>query len=413
MADATPSSVTVSDHKKLPHARHELQIEISAPKMAAYFDDAFQRLAATVEIKGFRKGQAPKLMVLQRIGQERYIQTALDIALPDAYAEAMYQFKLHPVAPPEVTVESYGEGAPLKFKVAVDVVPDVDLGDYAKVKVKKPDAKTTVEKKEVDEVLERLRKQQADVKPVERAAKDGDQIEIDYVGTVKGVKRDDLSSQHFPVILGSGVLPKKLDAACVGKKKGESFELDDTVEKDDVHFAVTVHAVNEVTLPAVDAAFAKQFGRENAEDLTKAIHDQLEQEKVHKARHELERAVIAAVLKQVKTELPKSLVDEEVSRRIHQIQEQLGVMFPKFLEQQKKTEDDIRKDLRSEAEESVKTGIVLGEIAKKEGFGNDRQQGESDMAFQQRVVRRTLNFLIASATGDTSPDPHEHDKHAD
>ncbi len=413
MADTTPSSVTVLTHKKLPRARHELTIEISAPKMAGHFDDAFKRLAATVEIKGFRAGQAPKLLALQRIGQERYIQTALDIALPDAYAEAMQQLKLHPVAPPEVTVESYGEGAPLKFKAAVDVVPDVELGDYAKLKVKKPDAKTDVSKKEVDEVLERLRKQQADVKPVMRAAKAGDQIEIDYVGTVGGVKRDDLSSQHFPFVLGSGVLPKALDEACVGKKQGDSFEVDTKVDKDAVRFAVTVHAVNEVALPAVDAAFAKQFGRDSAEDLTAAIETQLKDEKIHKARHELERAVIKAVLKEVKTELPQSLVDEELSRRIRQMHEQLGVMYPKFLEQQKKTEDDIRKDLAPEAEESVKTGLVLGEIAKKEGFGDDRQPGEPDMQFQQRVVRRTLNFLIATTTGDTSPDPHEHDTHAD
>ena len=412
MADTNPSSVTVLDHKKHPHARHEVQIEVAAPKMATYFEHAYHRLAGSVEIKGFRKGQAPKLMVLQRIGNDRYVQTALDIALPDSYAEAMQQLELHPVSPPEVTIESYGEGAPLKFKVAVDVVPDVDLGKYADVKVKKPEAKTDVSKTEVDEVLERLRKQQSKVKPVEREAKMGDQIEIDYVGTIKGVKRDDLSSQHFPFIIGADVLPKKLEAACIGKKTGESFTLDDKVEKDDVYFEVTVHAVNEVELPEVNEAFAKQFGRDSAEELTKAIHDQLQHEKEHKVRHDLERLVITAVVKQSKVEVPRSLVDEELQRRVGQIQEQLGVMYPKFLEQQKKTEEDIRKDLQPEAEESVKTGLVLGEIAKKEGFGADRQKGENDMTFQQRVVRRTINFLIASATGDTSPDPHEHDQEA-
>jgi trigger factor len=409
MADTTPSSVTVLDHKKHPHARHELQVEVAAPKMAEYFEHAFVRLAPSVEIKGFRKGQAPKLMILQRIGNDRYVQTALDIALPESYADAMQQLKLHPVAPPEVTIESYGEGAPLKFKVAVDVIPDVDLGKYAEVKVKKPESKTDVSKDEASEVLERLRKQQSKVKSVEREAKTGDQVEIDYVGTIKGVKRDDLSSQHFPFIIGADVLPKKLEAACIGKKKGESFTLDDKVDKDEVHFEVMVHAVNEVELPEVDAAFAKQFGRDSADELKSAIHDQLQHEKEHKFRHDLERLVITAVVKQVKVELPKSLVEEEQLRRIKQIQEQLGVMYPKFLEQQKKTEQDIRKDLQSEAEESVKTGLVLGEIAKLEGFGNDRQKGEQDMAFQQRVVRRTIDFLIASATGE-KPDPaHDHD----
>lgn len=409
MTETTPSSITILEHKKLPHARYELSVEVSAPKMAEYFDHAFHRLAPTVEIKGFRKGQAPKLMVLQRIGNDRYVQTAMDMALPESYADAMQQLKLHPVAPPEVTIESYGEGAPLKFKVAVDVIPDVDVAKYVDVRVKKPKADLEVNKSETTEVLDRLRKQQAAVKEVDRAAKKDDQVDIDYVGTVGGVKRDNLSSQHFPVILGAGVLPKKLEEACIGKKKGDSFELEDTIDKEKVAFAVTVHGVNEITLPEVDEEFAKKFGRSNADELTQAIHDQLKQEKEHKARHDLERLVVTAVVKQSKVELPQSLVAEELERRIGQIKEQLGVMYAKFLEQQKKTEDDIRKDLKGEAEESVKTGLILGEIAKKEGFGVDRQKDETDISFQQRVVRRTINFLIASATGETSTDPHEDD----
>lgn len=410
MAETTPSSVTIRDHKKHKHAKHELQVEVSAPKMAEYFEHAYGRLAPTVEIKGFRRGQAPKLMVLQRIGQERYVQTAMDLALPESYAEAMHQLKLHPVAPPEIMIESYGEGAPLKFKVTVDVIPDIDLGKYADVKVKKPKADTEVKQSEVDEVLERLRKQQAKVQAVDRPAKKDDQIEIDYVGTVGGIKRDDLSSQHFPVILGAGVLTKALDEACVGKKKGDSFAVDTKIEKEDVHFEVVVHAVNEVTLPAVDADLAKQFGRESADELKQAIRDQLQHEKEHKVRHDLEKLVIEAVVKQCTVEVPQSLVEEEINRRISQVQQQLGVMYPKFLEQQKKTEDEIRKELRSEAEESVKTGLILGEVAKKEGFGVDRQKGEDDMAFQQRVVRRTINFLVSSATGEPAHD-HSHDDH--
>lgn len=408
MADTAPSSVSIREHKKHAHSRHEVHVEVSGPKMAEYFEHAFERLAPTVEIKGFRRGQAPKLMVLQRVGQERYVQTAMDLALPNSYAEAMHQLKLHPVAPPEIMIESYGEGAPLKFKATVDVIPDIDLGKYADVKVKKPKAETEVKQTEVDEVIERLRKQQAKVEAVDRPAKKDDQIEIDYVGMVGGVKRDDLSSQHFPVILGAGVLPKALEEACVGKKKGESFTLDTKIEKDEVHFEVMVHAVNEVALPAVDAELAKQFGRESADDFKQAIRDQLTHEKEHKVRHDLEKLVIEAVVKQCKVEIPQSLVEEEINRRIGQVQQQLGVMYPKFLEQQKKTEEEIRKELRGEAEESVKTGLILGEVAKKEGFGVDRQKGEDDMAFQQRVVRRTINFLVTSASGEPA---HDHDGH--
>ncbi len=401
-------SITPKNHKKLPHSRHEFDVEVSPARMSTYFEHAYARLAPAVEIKGFRPGQAPRLMTIQKIGQQRYFQEAMDLALPATYAEAMKSLELRPVAPPEISIQSYGEGAPLVYHVTVDVIPDVDPGEYAKVRVKATTPDTAVNADEVNDVLERLRKQQAQTKEVDRPAKKGDRVEIDYVGTVDNVKRDDLSSQHFPVILGDEVLPKDLEASLVGKKKGDAYELETKVEKQAVKFSITVHSVAEVTLPEVDAAFAKQFGRKDADDLKDAIKKQLALEKADVARKELEEKVLDAVLKKAKVELPKSLVEEEITRRVEHIKSQLGVMYPKFLEQKKLTEEKIRKEFEAPAEQSVKTGLVLGEIAKKEGFGKEQKEGEDDAAFQRRVVRRVVDFLVASATGEkTEKDPEK------
>lgn len=392
-------ALAIKNHKAGKHARHEFEVEVSPTEMRKYFDIAYAQLAPTVEIKGFRRGTAPRVMTIQRIGQERYFQAALDLALPNTYAEACRQLDIKPVSPPEISVVSYGEGAPFTYRVAVDVIPDVDPGQYAKLKVKAPKLDASVKADEVNEVLERLRKQQADVQTVDRAAKKGDRVEIDYVGLVKNVKRDDLSSQHFPVILGDGVLPKKLEEALVGKQKGDTFELDDKVGKDAVHFQVSVHDVAEITLPEVNAAFAQQFGRKDADDLKQAIHDQLEHEKEDAHRRELETKVLDEVMKKAKVDLPESLVEEELNRRLQQLRAQFGAMYEQVLKQQNKTEDELRKDFRADAEKSVKAGLVLGEIAKRENFGNDQAKDEDDNAFQRRVVRRTLDFLVASATG--------------
>ncbi|MBI4032318.1 trigger factor [Candidatus Berkelbacteria bacterium] len=399
-------TVTVKDHKTEKHARHTLTVEVPAHKMAEFFERAYQQLAPTVEIKGFRRGQAPRLMTIQRIGQERYFQHALELALPATYAEALHILDLHPVSSPEISIQGYGEGAPFTYSVTIDVIPDVDPGAYEKITVKAPKADTTVNAKEVNEVLERLRKQQAEVKPVDREAETGDRVEIDYVGMVKNVKRDDLSSQHFPVIIGDGVFrSKKLEESLIGKTKGDAFEVTDKVDKDQVTFQVSVHEVAEVTLPEVDAKFAEQFGRKSADELKDAITTQLGQEKETEARQALETKVLDEVMKKAKLEIPRSLVEEELTRRVDHMKSQLGAMWGKFLEQQKKTEAEIRKDLEPQAEQSVKAGLVLGEIAKREGFGKDRQKGEDDAAFQRRVVRRTINFLVASATGQPTEKP--------
>ena len=394
------SRIQVKNQKTHKNSRHEFEVEVSALAMGEYFERAYKQLAPTVEIKGFRRGAAPKVLTIQRIGNERYFGLALDMALPATYAEAVKLVQVHPIAPPEVTIQSYGEGAPLTYKVGVDVIPEIELGDYEKLKVKAPKKDTEIVSREIDEVIDRLQKQQATVTPVEQEAKKGDRVEIDYAGHVANVKRDDLSSQHFPVILGEGVLvAKKLEEALEGKKKGDTFEVEDKVGKDKVRFTVSVHEVAEVKLPELDKTFAEQFGRKDTDDLRDAIKSQLALEKENAYQHELEDLVLTEVLKKAKLELPESLVEEELGRRIGEIKQQLGVMFSKFLEGQKKTEEDIRKELRPQAERSVRAGLVLGEIAKREGFGEDRHKGEQEIEFQKRVVRRTLNYLVAIATG--------------
>ncbi len=391
-------AVTIKDHTKQKHSRQEFTVEVPVTMMAGYFEIAYAKLAPSVEIKGFRPGQAPKLMTIQRLGQDRYFQAALDLALPESYAHACQQLVIKPVAPPEIAIQAYGEGAPLTFTVAVDVIPEVDPGEYTKVKVKPPKSDTSVKQSDVDEVIERLRKQQAMVVVVDRAAKLGDRVEVDYVGLVKGIKRDDLSSQHHPVILGDKILTPKLEEAIVGHKKGDTFTVSDKIEKDHVEFTVTLHDVYEITLPEVNTKFAEQFGRKSADDLKQAIEDQLKSEKEDAARRELEDTVLEAVLAKTTVDVPRSLVAEEVARRLDGVRQQFGAMFTQLLASQKKTEEDLRKEFEPEAARSVTLGLLLGEIAKRENFGTDRATGEDDATFQRRVVRRTIDFLVASAT---------------
>lgn len=402
------TKIEVKNHKKHKKSRHEFEVHVPLQKMEEYFEKAYQVLAPSVEIKGFRKGFAPKPMVVGQIGKESYLQTAMDYALPETYTEAVKILDIHPIAPPSVNLESYGEATNLVYKVEVDVLPEVDPGEYKKLKVNLPKKDAEVSKKEVDETLNRLRREQAQMRAVDRAAKVGDHVEIDFVGSVDGIKKDQYSSKNFPLIIGDKAIDKAIEDSLVGKKKGETYQLSSKIDKDKVNFEIVVHQVSEVTLPEVDKKFAEQFGRKDAKDLEEAIANQLKHEKEHKYFHDVEDLVMKEVLKKAQTEIPESLVEEEISRRISEIKQQLGVVYDQFLKNQKKTEDDLRKEVRTQAEESVKAGLVLGEITKREGFGKDLSPDLDDQAKQRIAVRKTIDFLIETATGEKLEHNHNH-----
>lgn len=390
--------IEVKNHKKLKNSRHKFEVQIPLESMLEYFDKAYKVLAPSVEIKGFRPGQAPKALIIDRIGQERYLQTAMDYALPESYTEAVKELKITPIAPPQISIQSYGEATALVYDVEVDVLPEVDAGDYKKVRVKAPKKDTKVTAKDIADVLTKLRRQQAQVKPVERAAKVGDSIEIDFIGSIGGVQKDQYSSKNYPLIIGDNAIEKTIEDSLVGKKKGDTYKLTAKIDKEKVDFEITVHSVGEIELPEVNADFAKQFGRNDAKDLEQAIESQLSSEKEEKYRLDLEDEVVKAVLKGAKTQLPESLIEEEISRRVDNIKQQLGAVYDQFLQSQKKTEDDLRKEARTQAEESVKAGLVLGEITKREGFGKDLSPELDDETKQRMAVRKTIDFLVESAT---------------
>lgn len=393
--------IKVKNHKKEPHSRHSFEVEIADTLMQSYFNQAYERLASTVEIKGFRKGFAPKLLTIKRIGQELYFQTALDIALPDSYYQAISELEIRPISNPEVSIQSYGEGAPLIYRVSVDVLPKVEPGNYHQIRIRLPEVETKVSSKEVEEVIERLRKQQARLEGVNRPIKNGDRVDIDYVGEVKGVKKDDLSSKNFPLIVGSRTVNQTLEESLVGKKSGETYSVEAKIDRDLVVFQVSIHSVAEVALPEVDKKFSLQFGRKDPDDLRTAIREQLGQEKLTAANRQTEEKVLAVVVKKAKLEVPRSLIEKELDHRVEGIKQEFGVIYPKFLEQQKKNEAELRKSLEPQAETAVKTGLVIGEIAKREGISGKRPDNIDDMAFQKQIVREVIDLLITKATKNT------------
>ena len=385
--------------ERLPKSRVRFSITVPQERVQKAVDEAYKNLNEQVEIKGFRKGQAPKSMIFESVGVARLRETILQKLLPDTYFEALQKGKIVPVEGPQVNIESpewekkLSEGkasSGIAYKAEVDILPKVTLtGDYKKIRVKKPE---TVEIKddEMENVLTHLRRQQAEFKDVTRQAQQGDRIEIEFEGKVDSIVQPEFSSKNFPLLLGQGTLQPDFEKELTGMKKQEkkSFKgafprKDDPKKAQDVHFSVTMLDIKEVVLPELTDELAKKLGQDSVLALRGAVRQSLKANKEERERRDMEQHIADELLKRAKLEVPASLVHQEIHRMMDSLKAQAtqyGMLWEQYLAQMKKTEADLHNDMHDQAEKTVKFGLVLGYIINKEGIDSkDKDAGRKAM----------------------------------
>ncbi|EKD56196.1 MAG: hypothetical protein ACD_58C00273G0008 [uncultured bacterium] len=396
--------------EKLPKSKVKLEIEVLKEDLTKYFDEAYKKLSHQVNIKGFREGKAPKLMVIESVGLNRYNSTALDIALPQIYYQAVKDEKLVPICQPQVNIKQFGENENFIFDAEVDLMPEIKLGEYKKLKItlvpsssrgknQKLKINSEVTKEEIEKIIKRLRYQSAKFTGVDRGAKEGDNIEIDFDGSVKGVKRDNLQSKNYPLILGEKVLVPGFEDELVDMKKGEekefNLEVKSSAGKEKVDFKVKMNAVRDVELPELDENFSKKFGHDSVDKLISAIGESIKVEKEQTYRAQLEHEILEQISEKSKLDVPESLIEQEVSRKITQMQQQMGAVWQQYLDKMGKTIEDLRKEIAPGAEKQVKFGLLLGEIARDMGLLKESAKTQQE---QEKIVKETMDKLIEMAT---------------
>jgi trigger factor len=385
----------------LGKSKVKLLIKVSSPEMRTFFARVYNKIAPTIEIKGFRPGMAPKSMTIAAIGENRLQQEIIDLALRETFAEALKKENLMPIAPPKINIKMLkdlmADTAELEYEVEIDLLPEVKLGDYKKIRLKKNDAKIEVSADEIEQVLSHLARTRAEFKDISRSVKKGDRLEINFEGFDQGVKRENLSSRNYPVILGSKILIPEFEAQLIGLKKGDKKEFtlemapSATEKKKKINFKVEVLQTQEVILPKIDDELARKYQKKDLADLKKAIKDDIIQQKKQQHERNIENAVLEELIKITKVEIPDSLIQQEIDRQINEIRSrttQMGLTFEKYLESLKKTESELRESLKPQAEKTIKIGLALGEIVKREKIDpKDKEAG-----------KKALDILIAKAT---------------
>lgn len=368
-----------------------LTVALDQSEWAEALKNAAAKISDNIEVKGFRKGKAPMDVIVTQVGETRVLSEASETAINQYYFKAVMQEEVAPVGPPKVTVDEVGMNKPLKFTAEITTMPEIELGDYKKIKVK-PDV-VEVKDEQIDTVLKNLQRREVTFKEIEREAKKGDWVEIDFEGKLDNVSFDGGKSANHPLIIGDGVLLPDFEEALVGMKAGEEKAFPVNFPKDyhqanlagkKTEFTAKLHKVKEVILPPINDEFAKKISdkknlQELKDDIKKVLLENAEQKELDRERSE----AIEQLIKISKADIPEMLVEQELDAMMQDFEHQLshqGMNVKDYLERAKLTEEKMREDWKEQAKRRVIAGLALNEFKKREGIEATDEEVEAEIA---------------------------------
>ncbi len=342
---------------------------------------AVSHLGKHTKLPGFREGKAPSALIEKNLDPARLQNEFLNEAINAVYPESIMQTGLRVTSEPEIVITKFVPFSELEFSVTVDNVGDLKIGDYKKIKITPENVSVTA--KDVDEVLKGLAERSAKRAEVTRAAKDGDEVNIDFKGIDAKTKEpiEGADGQQYNLILGSKSFIPGFEEQLIGLKAKDQKSFDITfpddygvkeLQKRKVNFSVTVNSVSELKPPKLDDDFAKSVGPfASLTDLKADIKKQLITEKQTQADQKLNNDLMTKIADQSEVTIPDSLIEQEIDRLEDEEKRNLvyrGQTWQEHLAAEGITAEEHRAKERPVAELRIKTGIILGEIADKESI---------------------------------------------
>lgn len=358
----------------------KLTFEIEPAKIKEGLDTAFNRVKKTLNVPGFRKGKVPRQIFNKMFGEESLYQDALNAVLPEAYANAVAESNIKPVAQPEIDVESMEKDSTWVLTAKVTVEPEVKLGQYKDLEVKAQSTEVTDE--EVDAEIKKLQEQQAElVLKEDQPAAEGDTVVIDFEGKVDGVAFDGGKGENYSLELGSNTFIPGFEDQLIGHKAGETVEVNVTFPEEyhaedlkgkDAVFETTIHEVKTKELPELDDEFAKDVDEEvdTLVELKAKTRERLEAQKQNAAKEAIQEEVIDKAVENAEIgEIPGAMIEEDVHRQMDQYLaglQQQGISADMYYKLTGSSEEDLHKQFESGAQKRVKTNLVLEAIVAAE-----------------------------------------------
>jgi trigger factor len=363
--------------KKLSDTSVEIKVVLDKDDLKVAEEKAINRLVKDVKIEGFRKGKAPLDIAKKNINPNDLASVSLDIAVRTSVPKAFGESKSAPLMIPNIEVTKFVPGETVEYTAKADILPEVKLGDFKKLGVKKEVAKAS--DKDVKEILENIQNAYAEKKVAKKKAEMGDEVIIDFEGSLDGVKFDGGSAKNFKLGLGSHQFIPGFEEGIVGHEAGDRFDLELTFPKDyhadnlagkKTVFNVLVKQVNESIKPALDDELAKKCGPFKTIDELKAdIKKNLETQNEVKADEKFKDDLVNALVEKSKVSAPEIMIKDQlriIKDDISRNAAAQGLQFEDYLKQTGQTEEDWEKAAKDIAEKRVKASLCLQILARDE-----------------------------------------------
>jgi len=339
-----------------------IRVEVPADTIEQEVASRLVKVGKTAKIKGFRPGKIPAKVVQQHYGAE-VRQEVLNEVLQSSYVEALTQENLNPAGNPQIETEELEDGGALIYKATFEIYPDIEVQGLDKLKLEKP--LLEIGDKDIEDMIENLRKQRAAWTEVEKAAEDGDQVTIDFEGSLKGELFEGGTGADVPVVLGQKQMIEDFEKGLYGLKAGEEKEIKVKFPKDypaeelagqKAVFKINCKKVESQELPEVDEEFIKGFGIESGaeEDLRKDIVENMDRQSETKIREKLKVQILDQVADANEIEVPKVMIEQEITSMIQDVMQRQGITD--------EAQAPAREEFSEMAERRVRLSLLMSEI---------------------------------------------------
>lgn len=366
---------------KLEKCMMEVKVTFTTEEWKNAQEKALEKLAKNVKIDGFRQGKAPMKMVKSRVGKAAILEEATDVVLKKSYAAILLDNNIQPVGQPQVQIDELTEDV-LKVTVTAPVAPEVTLGQYKGLEVKKGTVKVT--KKEIEAELANYQNQFAElIIKEEGTVENGDTAVIDFEGFKDGVAFEGGKAENHSLEIGSGSFIPGFEEQVIGMKVGEEKEINVTFPEEyqsaelagqEAVFKVKVHEIKTKVLPDIDDELAKDVnidGIETLADLETYTKEQIKNKKQTEVESKFSDDIFNAVIENTPLEVPEAMIETETQTMLREVEQNLsqqGLNMELFRQLTGKTMEDMKAEMSEQAEKRVKFNLILAEIAKAENI---------------------------------------------
>lgn len=352
-----------------PKSEILLVVELEPQEFESYEQETLKRVSEKIDIPGFRPGNAPKAFIIAKIGQKAFFEEVLSAALPRSYYNAVKEKNLQVVSRPEIKLVSEN---PLKYEARAAVLPKIAIKGLDKIKIS--EEPVAVSEKEIEDVIHEMRRYKASYKPLEREAKKGDRVEIDFEGfDEEGKSMPKTKSKNHPLFIGEGTLVPGFEEQLVGMKKGEKKKFPVKFPKDfhtqefknkTISFEATLNRIEEAVLPELNEDFVADLmgEKKTVAEFRESVKKDLHARKLSESRRARENALLEKFLREAKFDVSPMLTEEEIDYMIGDLKRELEyrkVSFENYEKKLKEEKRDLRKEYFPEAEKRVKIRLII------------------------------------------------------